>query len=293
MALNRKPKATDNKEPSVSEQNKDFNYETQHKTIQDALDSVPSNVIDSSINNDEDKGPAFNLDMDELTEDQVDKGMTLNSPEDIKNHLPNTPRNEVVTPVQARTQGVGFSVSDDGRKEGTRPANRIDLSKLDESMILEIPEIEAATFELIGLLDPKPKDKSIRFRWANYKNNVQGNLARYYALGYSNASIDDVDQEQSPIHESMIDGTTIKYYDIMLLKIPVLRLMSLYKANIVKSVNRLIKFKERGIKEARREFNDSLSGRDKTRYNEFKSTLQKEPVEFYVPGAEESQVVGK
>ncbi len=239
------------------------------------------------LNEDQDKGPVFIYDDD-------DTPPTMTSvPQETYEGRGMTPANEI---TEAPSRRVRRTIKTESIKKEAKPATDIDLENLDESQIMNMPEIKAASFEILSLLDLKPKDKSIRFRWANYKNHVAGNLANYYRLGYQTASIDDVDIERTPVDVSMIDGTQIKYYDILLLKIPVMRLMALYKANIIKSVNRLAKARDRGLREANRDFKDQLSAEPGaiSGFNKVKQALGGvDPVQFYVPGAEESQVVGK
>lgn len=162
-------------------------------------------------------------------------------------------------------------------------ATEIDLENLDESMIMDMPEIKAASFKIIDMLDPKPKDKSLRFRWANCKNHVAGNLGKYLAIGFQVAQLDDVDQVRTPIDPSMVDGTQVKYYDVMLLKINVIKLMELYKTNILKSISRLVKLKDRGLAEANRQFHsdvNSIPGAA-NKLNQFEAAHGKAAVEFY------------
>lgn len=177
-----------------------------------------------------------------------------------------------------------------------RPAEPIDLENLDESMIMNMPEIKAVSFELIDMLNPKPKDKSIRFRWTNYKNAVAGNLGRLIALGYKYATPEDIDTTKYTLDPSMIEGTQIRYYDVVLLKINVIRLMQLYKSNIIRSVMKLGRAAERGKNEANRQFASDLASSPQmiARYNQAKMQNNGvEPIEFYTPGAEESAVIGK
>lgn len=297
-----KEPVVDNKEPkgtADSDVNAVFNYEEEQKTIQASLDAAKLSQIDSSITEGVGSDVTTSGTAEEIgdhaafltyDEDKDDPGLTLH-PKGAFAGQGFTPANEVNTdkrPVQRQQPNVPLN-----NKRVAKPATEIDLANLDESKILDMPQIKAATFEILSMLDLKPKDPAIRFRWANYKNNVAGNLARYYALGFENALLADVDTDRSPVHESMVDGTQVKYYDIVLLKVNVIRLMELYKANIIKSVNRLVKHRERGLKEANREFTDGLTGRDKSNYNKMRDQLQKEPVEFFTPGVEESQVVGR
>lgn len=248
-----------------------------------------------------------------VTDEETDSTMTLNPPE-VSQGRGLTPANYIekrpgdgfrdasrlenpTPPVQVKTEEF---VSDKAAKAAmpaigvapkhAKPASKIDLENLDESMIMDLPMIKAATFEIMDMLNLKPKDKTLRFRWGNCKNFVAGNLARYIALGYRMADIDDVDQSKVAVDPSMIEGTQVKYYDIILLKIPVIRLMELYKANIIKSVNRLARFKERGIKEANRQFASDLQSSPGlvNGYNKVKEALGGEdPVQFYSPGVKD------
>lgn len=290
------------------------NDEVINKTVEDVINSMTPVSVDSSMSEDakefkdtpdDYKGPVFMMD-----DEPQDPTMTLND-EKLYEGRGLEPANLIkekegqefkdardIKPKQERLNAKTKKVLDKeieeaNNKRVAKPATELDLENLDESKIMDMPEIRAASFEIITLLDLKPKDKSMRFRWANYKNAVSNNLARYLALGYQIASIDDVDIERTPVHESMIEGGQIKYYDILLLKIPVMRLMALYKSNIIKSVNRLAKSREKGLREANREFMDRLNNEGLGgQYNMAKAKLGgRNPVEFYTPGVEESQLV--
>ena len=283
----------DNKDTKMAEETKNseatFDYSKEQNKIQDAIGGSPTEGTDPVVE-DEDKGALFLASMDE----------PINRTTPVTD-LPDPNVNAEVSDSMSlhdnkKFAGKGFTSANEiypnpSQDRHARAASKFDISKLDESMILDMPQIKAATFEIITMLELKPKDPAIRFRWANYKNFVSGNLARYYALGFQNASIDDIDVEKTPVHESMLEGSTVKYYDIILLKVSVLRLMELYKANMIKSVNRLIEHRERGLREANRDFASGLSAGDRANYNKLKEALGREPVEFFVPGAEESQVV--
>lgn len=179
-------------------------------------------------------------------------------------------------------------------RQAVRPATMDDLENLDESMIMNMPEIKAVSFELIDMLNPKFKDKTIRGRWANCKNNVAGNLGKYLSIGFSYATPDDIDTTRYKLDPSMIEGNTIKYYDVVLLKINVLRLMQLYKTNIVRSINKMGNAAVRGKNEAKRQFSADLASIPgaSNRYSEAKQALGgAEPIEFYTPGVDESRVL--
>jgi hypothetical protein len=242
------------------------------KDMADVLSQVAPSNIDETFD-DAEKGPMF------VEQDDPDPTMTLND-KSLYDERGFQPANAV-----QKKEGQGFVDSRDIKTQA-RPATSIDLENLDETKIMDMPEIKAASFEILSLLELKPKDKSVRFRWANYKNYVAGNLARYFALGFKVASIDDVDTDRTPVDPSMVDGSQVKYYDILLIKIPVIRLMELYKANILKSVNRLAKSKERGLREANRQFRDDVAASPGLSgvYNRTKEAIGgNEPVEFYTP----------
>lgn len=304
-----------------------FNYVEQQKQVEASLSSVSNSVIDSLekdnvvdlLNKKEakvefennDKGPAF-PDPEERKDNEL--GHTLHPREFYDNLEGFTPaievsqkRDKIEEKVTNKklTKKLGNNdfrkLTEDKKvevinEELAKPATEQDLSNLDESIIMNLPQIKANSFQIIGMLNPKPKDKSIRFKWANCKNDVAGNLGRYLALGFQIASIDDVDQKQTPIDPSMIEGSQVKYYDVILLKVNILKLMELYKSNIVRSVMKLGRVREKGMAEARREFSASVAevpGANAA-YNKVKSMLGgKEPVEFYTPGMDESEILAK
>lgn len=238
---------------------------------------------------DDDKGPAF-PDPPELEIAGKSRDMSVYSPEFYEEQGGFKPAIEVTTDKSGFTGKETKQHLDDlagktvhRKSDGVRPAQEIDLANLDESMIMDMPSIKATAFKIIDILDPKPKDKTLRFRWANYKNYVGGNLGKYLAIGFQVASIDDIDQKRTPIDPSMVDGTQIKWYDVILLKINVIRLMELYKTNIVKSVNKLEKAKVKGLAEAGRQFQSDISAEPGAAraYNHYRQALGKEPVEFF------------
>lgn len=246
--------------------------------VEDILSSIPADVIDAAEKDNavelyDDPSPAF-PDMSEDFPAPKQQDMSLHSPEFYEKQAGFAPAIEhpFVRP-EAETK----------KTKVAKPAQGIDLEHLDESMIMNMPEIKASSFKIIDMLDPKPKDKGTRFRWANYKNFTAGNLGKYLAIGFQIANIDDVDEKRTPIDPSMRDGSEIKYYDVILLKINVIRLMELYKTNIIKSVNKLAKAKEKGLAEATRQFQSDISSEPgaSRSYNHYKNALGKEPVEFF------------
>lgn len=297
MALKRKNPPSDPLPslPGVDNTSKDqnavFDYVAEQQRIQDALSAASPDVLDS-----------------------IEKDNIIDIPDEASDHgIFVDQEDEKIKQQQGHTsvdpqiyEGRGFDPAIQVRKpksqvfedasKTARPATELDLEHLDESMIMNMPSISSASFELIDMLNPKPKDKSMRFRWANYKNHVAGNLGKYLALGFTYATPEDVDQSKMKLDPSLIEGTHVQYYDIVLLKIPVLRLMQLYKSNIIRSLMKLGRSAQRGVAEANRQFAADLStdGAMVNRYNQAKqATGGVEPVQFYTPGAEESNVIHK
>jgi hypothetical protein len=164
----------------------------------------------------------------------------------------------------------------DGKR--VRPANNIDLANLDESMLMGLPYIQAKSFDVASMLDVKPRDPAYRFRWVNFKNNEGGNYDMFKSVGFENATVDDIDQKRTPLGDSIKkqDGT-LKYYDVILMKISTIRLMSCYKANIQESLERVGRFNEKAKKEAQRMFREDVG-------DDILNELKKHGhnVEFYV-----------
>lgn len=176
-----------------------------------------------------------------------------------------------------------------------RGATKIDISKLDESMIMSMPFIKATANIVPGILFLKPKSANIRFRWVNFKNWEGGNYQKFKALGYQNAGVDDVDQEKTPVGDNCIDGTQIKWYDVILMKIDVFVLMGLYKANIMGSLEKVGRFQETALSQAQKQFNEALYNELVTAgkyegqamisaYKRLENATGKSLVQFYVPG---------
>jgi len=307
------PKLGKNKESEVNkESGQDINQEVkqdlQPEITDEILDSMTAALVDSAekenfntreINEfkevdgestiesvqaaqaeDINKGPTFPDPPESVQEKERPISMSVHSDEFYENLAGGfVPATEQISVGRNQEKKKASKVS----SKIAAPATEIDLEKLDESMIMHMDEIKAAPFKIIDILNPKPKDKALRFRWVNYKNYVAGNLGKYLAIGYQPALLEDVDQNRTPIDASMVDGTQIKYYDVLLMKINVIRLMELYKTNIIKSVNKLQKTKEAGLAEANMQFRQGISSTPgaSARYNQYKNALGREPVEFF------------
>jgi len=231
-----------------------FSYAAEQKKIADALKDVPAEVLDADLADAGAIGLEKGYDPEEVLakmhadQQQKEVGNTLHSREFYDKAETFAPSMEITPPPIKKSN-----------KKDAKPATELDLENLDESMIMNLPQIKAASFELNNFLNLKFKDKTLRGRWANCKNYVQGNLHRFLQLGYEVASVQDIDETKTPVDQSMIDGTTIKYHDVILLKINVVRLMELYKAGILKSLDRLTRAKEKGLAEANRQFATDIS----------------------------------
>ena len=138
-----------------------------------------------------------------------------------------------------------------------RPATDDDVRNLDESNIMAMPFIQAKSFDIPAMLQVKPRDAAIRFRWVNFKNHEGGNYSMFKAIGFVNAKPDDV-QGTLGEHFKTEDGS-IKFYDVVLMKINVFRLLSAYKANVQKSLERVGRWDKTALTEAKRSFNNDCS----------------------------------
>jgi len=141
-----------------------------------------------------------------------------------------------------------------------RPASKFDLENLNESNIMDMPFIQAKGFDIAAMLQVKAKDPAIRFRWVNFKNNEGGNYQMFKSIGFVNAVVEDVDLQTTPLSEYIVheDGA-IKYFDVILMKINVMRLMQAYKANIQKSLTMVGRWSENAKREAERTFRRDVS----------------------------------
>lgn len=221
--------------------------------LSQALDQAPLEIIDSTLQveaepNYDAPDPEELLAKMQAAEQQRTVGHTLHDKEFYESKKGFIPGGEIVAEPKGKP-----------KKKEAKPATEIDLENLDESMIMNLPQIKAASFELNNFLHLKFKDKTLRGRWANCKNYVQGNLHRFLQLGYKIAEVADIDETQTPVDISMIDGTQIKYHDVILLKIDVIRLMELYKAGILKSQDRLVRAREKGLAQAQVEFKNFVN----------------------------------
>lgn len=188
-----------------------------------------------------------------------------------------------------RTSGFSRQVNNDPtafipslHSPKARPATAFDLAKLDESNIMDIPFIEAKSLDIPAMLQIKPKEANIRFRWVNFKNNEGGNYGMFKAIGFTNATPDDVDGEIGE-HLRKEDGT-IKWWDVILMKVNVITLMSAYKKNIQRSLHQVGRWDKGALEEAKKTFANSCSA-------DALQALKQAGlnVEFYVPNKAEME----
>lgn len=163
-----------------------------------------------------------------------------------------------------------------------KTATKVDMALIDESMIFDLPFIKASDFSIPGQYDPRPIDPTIRFRWVNCVNALQSNMQRFLALGFILATPADVDQVKTPLADTMIQGTQIKQYDVVLMKINVLKLMALYKRNMEISANKLDMIRDGGKALAQQSFNDLVGSEPGARagLNKTRIASNREPVWF-------------
>jgi hypothetical protein len=183
---------------------------------------------------------------------------------------------QVTPPISSADQNSARS-----RAEVARPATQVDLASIDESNVLDMPFIDAHSFDIPAMLQVKPKDPGTRFRWVNYKNYEGGNYAMFKAIGFSNAMPADVD---GPISEHLIkseDGT-IRWFDVMLMKVSVIQLMGVYKKNIIRALQMVGRWQPQAISQAKRTLENEV-GSDVLQMLKDKGLT----VEFYAPSQKE------
>lgn len=206
-----------------------FDYEKEHRAIQAKLDKEKNDV-----------------------------GNTLHDPSLYKDRGSFEPATEASVD---RTRGLRSQISGSDQTYNdsrARPATSIDLANLDETNVMSVPFLETKSFEVMDIMSVHPVDPALRFRWANFKNQEGAQYATLKAMGFENCLPEDC--KEADLMKSLVkeDGS-IKYFDVVLVKINVLILMSKYKKNIMKSMNRVGKWDEGAIKEANATFNNSLS----------------------------------
>lgn len=223
-----------------------------------------------------------------IPQPQAQVGNTLIPPEVYEAHGTFEPS---TVALEDRTRGLGEQTSG-APKEGFAPhtlsdqkpkrnkkdseEKELDLATLDESNIMLLPFIEAKAFDIPKLMDIKPKDPALRFRWVNFKNNEGSNYSLFKAMGFENVKPEDIDGEYA---ESFLkeDGT-IKYYDVIAMKINVLVLMARYKRNIMRSMVQVGQWDKTAIAEAQKTFANNCS-------NDLLAALKRAgmKIEFYAP----------
>lgn len=161
-----------------------------------------------------------------------------------------------------------------------RSATPKDLANITEADILNLDFVDAKGFDIPAMLQVTPKDGAIRFRWVNFKNYEGGNYAMFKAIGFQNARPEDVKGNLSE-HLLKEDGT-IKWFDVILMKVPTLHLMGIYKKNIIKALMKVGRWQTEAIAQAKRTLEHDVG-------SDVLNALRKQDkrIEFYAPTVKE------
>lgn len=186
---------------------------------------------------------------------------------------PYQPDVQIIPPPSSADQNLGSEAK-------ARPATPRDLSNLTESDILDLDFVDAKSFDIPAMLQVTPKDGNVRFRWVNFKNYEGGNYAMFKAIGFENARPEDVKGELSQ-HLLKEDGS-IKWFDVILMKVPVLHLMGIYKKNIIKALMKVGRWQTEAIAQAKRTLEHDVG-------SDVLNALRKQDkrIEFYAPTIKE------
>jgi hypothetical protein len=187
---------------------------------------------------------------------------------------PYQPDVQIIPPPSSADQNAGQKGFD------ARPAQPSDLSKITEADILNLDFIDAKAFDIPAMLQVAPKDGNIRFRWVNFKNYEGGNYAMFKAIGFQNAKPEDI---AGPLSEHLLkeDGT-IKWFDVILMKVPTLHLMGIYKKNIIRALMKVGRWQTAAIEQAKRTLDHDVG-------SDVMNALRRQGknVEFYAPTVKE------
>ena len=204
------------------------------------------------------------------------KGNVLNEQQGFSRTVsksPYQPDVQIIPPPSSADQNAGSQAK-------PRPATAVDMSNITESDILNLDFVDAKAFDIPAMLQVKPKDGNVRFRWVNFKNYEGGNYAMFKAIGFQNAKPEDVEGEVSE-HLLKEDGT-IKWFDVVLMKVPVLHLMGIYKKNIIKALMKVGRWQTEAIAQAKRTLDHEVG-------SDVLNALRKQgkQIEFYAPTVKE------
>lgn len=161
-----------------------------------------------------------------------------------------------------------------------RSATPRDLSNITEADIMGLEFVDAKGFDIPAMLQVTPVSGDIRFRWVNFKNYEGGNYAMFKAIGFENAKPEDV---KGPLSQHLLkeDGS-IKWFDVILMKVGTLHLMGIYKKNIIKALMKVGRWQTEAIQQAKRTLEHDV-GSDVLRA----LAKQDKKIEFYAPSVKE------
>lgn len=174
----------------------------------------------------------------------------------------------------------GFKVAPFKGMGETEP--KVDLKDLDESTLLKYP-IEAKMLNDAPMLQVKPVDSGLIFRWVYcgaLKTDRQGsiNVFKYKKMGFEFASVEDIQGGNDMLVDGMLeDGGKIHNFDTVLMKFSKIRLMGHYKANLLRSYDKV----NNALKQAKSAAQTDIAGT--AAYRNAMSTHPNAEVEFYSP----------
>jgi len=190
------------------------------------------------------------------------------------------PANTFQPDVQITPPPSSSDQSSSNRRPSVRAATNIDMSKITEADVMNLDFIDAKSLDVPAMLQVTPKDGNLRFRWVNYKNYEGGNYAMFKAIGFENASPEDIAGQFSD-HLKKEDGT-IKWFDVVLMKVNVLVLMGVYKKNIQRALQQVGRWQPQAIAQAQRTLENEVG-------SDMMNQLKKagHTVEFFAPSTKE------
>lgn len=166
----------------------------------------------------------------------------------------------------------------------SKTEDEIDLDDLNETTLLKY-NIAAKSLEGAAIMDIKPSHNDIVLRYCYYTGNnddqvTRTNMARYKAWKYEFATIEDIKDGEQGLGDCYIDSTgKIRYADVVVMKINKIRLMSHYKAGLLRSLNRVDMANLEATQMAETTFKTEPG------YNVTRNRHPKADIEFYNPMA--------
>lgn len=193
-------------------------------------------------------------------------------------------RGQMNTPITTVSQPTGTQTL--GEQVQSVPLSQVEdrFYEISEDEILLEESLIAKPIFINEAYKIKPKDKHYAFRWVEYQAKGGLRYQQMKAMGFTNASEDDLLPAEQGGHQAQVDGGKLMLGDVILMKIPRNKYLAHLKYNMQKSSDMLVPQKIH--EQAKRTMGTLVTGARGM------PSMQKHKGEVFIPAGDEVRDVG-